>query len=138
MRRFYPTMRLPSWMRFSERTGRPPVPAMSRPSSVMDSRSASAAGNSLARLKMPRQKSHHRVEHAEDRNEQNKELAEQRCHPEWKIIVKERQIGELLAIGPREAAEKLKAGEIDVAFMMNSWDAPVVQQLLADERVALS
>jgi TRAP-type uncharacterized transport system substrate-binding protein len=50
----------------------------------------------------------------------------------------ERQIGELLALGPREAAEKLKAGEIDVAFMMNSWGAPVVQQLLADERVALS
>jgi len=50
----------------------------------------------------------------------------------------ERQIGELLALGPREAAEKLKAGEIDVAFMMNPWDAPVVQQLLADERVALS
>jgi hypothetical protein len=50
----------------------------------------------------------------------------------------ERQIGELLALGPREAAEKLKAGEIDVAFMMNSWDAPVIQQLLADEHVALS
>src|SRR5215468_7701145 len=50
----------------------------------------------------------------------------------------ERQIGELLALDPREAADKLKAGEIDVAFMMNSWDAPVVQQLLADERVALS
>jgi TRAP-type uncharacterized transport system substrate-binding protein len=50
----------------------------------------------------------------------------------------ERQIGELLTLGPREAAEKLKAGEIDVAFMMNSWGAPVVQQLLADERVALS
>jgi len=50
----------------------------------------------------------------------------------------ERQVGELLALGPREAAEKLKAGEIDVAFMMNSWDAPVIQQLLADEHVALS
>jgi TRAP transporter TAXI family solute receptor len=50
----------------------------------------------------------------------------------------ERQVGELLALGPREAAEKLKAGEIDVAFMMTSWDAPVVQELLADERVALS
>src|SRR5499433_1578499 len=50
----------------------------------------------------------------------------------------ERQIGELLALGPREAAEKLKAGEIDVAFMMNPWDAPVIQQLLADEHVALS
>src|SRR6516165_6535823 len=50
----------------------------------------------------------------------------------------ELQVGELLALDPREAADKLKAGEIDVAFMMNSWDAPVVQQLLADERVALS
>jgi TRAP transporter TAXI family solute receptor len=50
----------------------------------------------------------------------------------------ERQVGELLPLGPREAAEKLKAGEIDVAFMMTSWDAPVVQDLLADERVALS
>src|SRR5262249_27639483 len=43
----------------------------------------------------------------------------------------ERQAGELLALGPREAAEKLKAGEIDVAFMMNS-------SSFADERVALS
>src|SRR5262245_3331042 len=50
----------------------------------------------------------------------------------------ERQVGELLALSPREAAEKLEAGEIDVAFMMTSWDAPVVQELLADERVALS
>src|SRR6516225_4915891 len=50
----------------------------------------------------------------------------------------QRQVGELLALDVREAADKLKAGEIDVAFMMNSWDAPVVQQLLADERVALS
>src|SRR5262249_7102646 len=50
----------------------------------------------------------------------------------------ERQGGGLFGGGPREAAEKLKAGEIDVAFMMTSWDAPVVQELLADERVALS
>src|SRR5262249_3907613 len=55
-----------------------------------------------------------------------------------KRFAMERQIGELLALGPGEAAEKLKVGEIDVAFMMTSWDAPVVQQLLADERVALS
>ena len=34
-----------------------------------------------------------------------------------KRIGMERQIGELLALGPREAAEKLKAGEIDVAFI---------------------
>src|SRR6516164_6249995 len=50
----------------------------------------------------------------------------------------ELQVGELLALDVREAADKLKAGEIDVAFMMNSWDAPVVQELLADEGVALS
>jgi TRAP-type uncharacterized transport system substrate-binding protein len=50
----------------------------------------------------------------------------------------ERQVGEFLALSPRAAAEKLLAGEIDVAFMMNSWDAPLVQQLLADERVGLS
>jgi len=55
-----------------------------------------------------------------------------------KRFAMEPQIGELLALGPNEAAEKLKAGEIDVAFMMTSWDAPIVQELLADERVALS
>jgi TRAP-type uncharacterized transport system substrate-binding protein len=51
---------------------------------------------------------------------------------------RERQIGEVLALAPRAAREKLLAGEIDVAFMMTSWEAPVVQQLLADERVGLS
>jgi TRAP-type uncharacterized transport system substrate-binding protein len=50
----------------------------------------------------------------------------------------ERQVGAWLPLGPREAAEKLMAGEIDAALMMNSWDSPVVQELLADERVALS
>jgi len=45
---------------------------------------------------------------------------------------------ELLALTPRETAEKLSAGEIDVAFLMASWDSPVVQQLLADDRVVLS
>src|SRR5262245_41275174 len=50
----------------------------------------------------------------------------------------EGHIGGLLALEPREAAEKLLAGEIDVAFMMNSWNAPLVQQLLTDKRVVLS
>jgi TRAP-type uncharacterized transport system substrate-binding protein len=50
----------------------------------------------------------------------------------------ERQVGELLALEPRAAGEKLLAGEIDVAFMMASWDSPEVQHLLADERVDLS
>ena len=50
----------------------------------------------------------------------------------------ELEVGELLAFAPREAAEKLVASEIDVAFIMTSSDAPVVQQLLSDERVELS
>ena len=50
----------------------------------------------------------------------------------------EAQIGELLALEPREAGRKLLAGEIDMAFMMTSWESPVVQQLLVDDRVTLS
>jgi TRAP-type uncharacterized transport system substrate-binding protein len=50
----------------------------------------------------------------------------------------EAQLSELLTLAPREAGEKLLAGEIDAAFMMAAWESPVVQQLLADERVALS
>jgi TRAP-type uncharacterized transport system substrate-binding protein len=50
----------------------------------------------------------------------------------------ESQFGEVLALAPRAAGEKLAAGEIDVAYIMTSWESPVVQQLLADERIALS
>src|SRR5262245_8386669 len=50
----------------------------------------------------------------------------------------ERQVGEWLALAPRVAGEKLLAGDIDVAFMMTSWESPVVQQLLSDERIELS
>ena len=50
----------------------------------------------------------------------------------------EQQVGELLALEPRTAAEKLLAGEIDVVFIMASSEAPIIQQLLADERVTLS
>jgi TRAP-type uncharacterized transport system substrate-binding protein len=39
---------------------------------------------------------------------------------------------------PRESADRLLAGEIDMAFIMTSWESPVVRQLLADERVGLS
>ncbi len=49
----------------------------------------------------------------------------------------DREIGELLALAPHEAAAKLLAGEIDVAAMLSSWDAPVVQELITDERVML-
>ena len=48
------------------------------------------------------------------------------------------KVNELLPFSPRAAGEKLLAGEIDVAFMMAAWDAPEVQQLLADERIGLS
>ena len=45
---------------------------------------------------------------------------------------------ELLPLSPRATAEKLLAGDIDVAFMVASWQSPVVQQLLADDRVVLT
>src|SRR5262249_34731276 len=50
----------------------------------------------------------------------------------------EGQVGEVLGFEPPEAGEKLLAGGIDMAFMMTSWGAPAVQQLLADDRVTLS
>ena len=50
----------------------------------------------------------------------------------------DKQVGELLALQPQAAAEKLLAGEIDVAFIIASWDAPAVQRLLADERISLA
>jgi TRAP transporter TAXI family solute receptor len=48
------------------------------------------------------------------------------------------QNSELLSLSPPATAEKLLAGEIDVAFMVASWYSPVVQQLLADDRIVLS
>ncbi len=50
----------------------------------------------------------------------------------------EQLIGEVLALPPRAAADKLLAGEIDAAFLVSSWESPVVQQLIADPRIALS
>jgi hypothetical protein len=47
-------------------------------------------------------------------------------------------VGELLALAPEAAGEKLITGEIDVAFIVSSWDAPVVQRLIAHERVELA
>jgi TRAP transporter TAXI family solute receptor len=49
----------------------------------------------------------------------------------------DQEVGELLALPPEEAADKLFAGEIDAAAMLASWEAPVVQQLIADDRVEL-
>src|SRR5882757_6637060 len=50
----------------------------------------------------------------------------------------EGQLKEALELPPRAATEKLLSGAIDIAFMMTSWDAPVVQQLLADEQIVLA
>src|SRR5947207_7170946 len=43
----------------------------------------------------------------------------------------DQEVGQLLALPPEEAADKLLAGEIDAAAMLASWEAPVVQQLIA-------
>jgi len=50
----------------------------------------------------------------------------------------DQQVGELLALAPQAAADKLLAAEIEVAFILASWDAPAVQRLIADERVGLT
>ena len=39
-------------------------------------------------------------------------------------------LGELLNFTPQVAAEKLIAGDIDVAFIVTAWDSPVVQHLI--------
>jgi TRAP-type uncharacterized transport system substrate-binding protein len=50
----------------------------------------------------------------------------------------ERQVGELLALEPGVAADKLLSGEIDVAAFVAQWEAPAVQRLIADGRVVLT
>ena len=45
---------------------------------------------------------------------------------------------QLLSLAPRAAREKLLAGELDVAFILASWDSPLVQQLLTDEPIELA
>jgi len=50
----------------------------------------------------------------------------------------DQQVGELLALAPEAAADKLLAGEIDVAFILAPSDAAAVRQLIADERVGLT
>jgi TRAP-type uncharacterized transport system substrate-binding protein len=49
----------------------------------------------------------------------------------------DRVVAELLALTPQATAEKLLAGEIDAAFLVAPWAAPVVQQLLADHRIEI-
>jgi TRAP-type uncharacterized transport system substrate-binding protein len=48
------------------------------------------------------------------------------------------QVSELLTLSPETAGEKLLTGEIDVMLTLNSWEAPIVQKLLGDERIEVS
>jgi TRAP-type uncharacterized transport system substrate-binding protein len=47
-------------------------------------------------------------------------------------------IGALLGLPPQEAADKLTAGEIDIAFMVSGWDSPVVRRLMDAEGIAVA
>jgi TRAP-type uncharacterized transport system substrate-binding protein len=47
-------------------------------------------------------------------------------------------VGELLALTPQEAAEKLIAGDIDAAFMVIAWESPVVQRLITAKGIELA
>ncbi|HET7910473.1 MAG TPA: TAXI family TRAP transporter solute-binding subunit, partial [Pseudolabrys sp.] len=46
-------------------------------------------------------------------------------------------VGELLSFPPQEAADKLIAGDIDIAFIVSGWDSPAVRQLIEAEKIAL-
>jgi len=50
----------------------------------------------------------------------------------------EGRFAQVLSLPPLAAGDQLRAGNIDVAFIMTSWESPVVQQLLADGRIGLS
>jgi hypothetical protein len=47
-------------------------------------------------------------------------------------------IGALLSFPPQEAADKLVAGEIDIAFMVLGWDSPVVRRLMEADGIAVA
>ena len=47
-------------------------------------------------------------------------------------------VGETFDFAPKVAAEKLTSGEIDAAFIVTSWESPVVQSLLAAKGVELA
>ena len=47
-------------------------------------------------------------------------------------------IGALLGSPPQEAADKLTAGEIDIAFIVSGWDSPVVRRLMEADGIAVA
>jgi hypothetical protein len=54
-----------------------------------------------------------------------------------KLLEKNKIVAELFGFTPDVAAEKLIAGDIDVAFMVASWGSPVVQRLITAEGIQL-
>jgi TRAP transporter TAXI family solute receptor len=50
----------------------------------------------------------------------------------------DQSFAQLLSLMPQQAGEKLLRNEIDAAFMLTSWDSPVVQQLIASKNVELA
>ena len=47
-------------------------------------------------------------------------------------------VGELLAFPPQEAADKLIAGQIDMAFIVSGWESPVVRRLIEAEGITVT
>ena len=47
-------------------------------------------------------------------------------------------VGEVLGFPPQEAADKLIAGEIDIAFVVLGWDSPVVRRLMAADGIEVA
>jgi TRAP-type uncharacterized transport system substrate-binding protein len=58
-------------------------------------------------------------------------------HLVLKLLEKNKIVAELFGFTPDVAAEKLIAGDIDVAFMVASWGSPVVQRLITAEGIQL-
>ncbi|WP_375783496.1 TAXI family TRAP transporter solute-binding subunit [Bradyrhizobium sp. Pha-3] len=48
------------------------------------------------------------------------------------------RVSELLNLAPEIAGEKLMGGEIDAMLTLNSWESPIVQTLLADDRIEIT
>lgn len=47
-------------------------------------------------------------------------------------------IGELSGFAPEAAAEKLRTGDIDAAFIVTAWESPVIQKLVNDRGIELA
>jgi hypothetical protein len=54
-----------------------------------------------------------------------------------KLLERNKVVAELFGFTAQVAGEKLIAGDIDVAFIVTSWDAPVVQRLITAEGIEL-